>query len=95
MKLQDETSRFWALFLKPWNMEEKERALGWKINNKSFAIMSIYWKMGSKYPWKKTFRALAKKAENNDDWEIKWQKALKRLKEWKLEGIQTKKSEYL
>ena len=43
----------------------------------------------------KTFRALAKKAENNDDWEIKWQKALKRLKEWKLEGIQTKKSEYL
>ena len=29
--------------------------------------MSIYWKMGSKYPWKKTFRALAKKAENNDD----------------------------
>ena len=42
--------------------------------------------MGSKYPWKKTFRALAKKAKNNDDWEIKMAKGFEKIERMKIRG---------
>ena len=42
--------------------------------------------MGSKYPWKKTFRALAKKAKNNDGWEMKMAKGFEKIERMKIRG---------